>query len=403
VKINELKPQQLEEGFLDNFISRVKDMAGGDGPTGVIRSLMGQAPNLNKLADTIANNARSAVLTRLGNQVNFIKNGSAPTPIGLIYQQALASAGKIANGEDDVKFNPAQVKSTVAGKQGELLKIVLNGDAASDANVKEIYQAIISNEPELKIANDINATIKTVSMIVASALVYISTQEQDKEGTTFDVDTNIANDFKKTGDEIIRMIAVPTSPELRSLKPDNNYKETMLDAIARLLVAFKGYSGESADKLEAMVANTPDIISGNEIHSILAGHNNAADTEAVANIANRLMPMFKELTKDFVTSAAAETKVRNNASNTYDALAKPWGTAIFQALDNLKFAETQPAQGNAEIGDEEKQELEKLNASHDAGTKAVTDAFDKNKDLKPEQMKNIYNNAREDYDLKNPL
>lgn len=372
MKIKELKPQQLEEGFLDNFISRVKDMAGGDGPTGIIRSLMGQAPNLNKLADTIANNARSAVLTRLGNQINIIKNGSAPTPIGLIYQQALASAGKIANGEDDVKFNPAQVKSTVSGSQDALLKIVLNGDAASDANVKEIYQAILSGEAELSIANDINATIKTVSMIVASALVYISTQQEDKAGATFDVDSTITNDFKRAGDQIIRMIAVPTSTELRSLKPDNNYKETMLDAIARLLVAFKGYSGESADKLEAMVANTPDVISDAEIHSILAGHNNSVDPAVVNGIAGKLMPLLKELTKDFVTSAAAEAKIRNNASNTYDTLAKPWGTAIFQALDNLKFAETKP--GKTTGGDEEDEAQE---AAFEKAKDIMMDAYQK--------------------------
>lgn len=356
MKINELKAQQLEEGFLDNFISRVKDMAGGDGPTGIIRSLMGQAPNLNKLADTIANNARSAVLTRLGNQINFIKNGSAPTPIGLIYQQTLASAGKIANGEGDIKFDPAQIKSTISNSQNALLKIVLNGDVANDANIKEIYQAILSNEPELKIANNIDATIKTVSMIVASALVYISTQEEDNAGATFDVDPAISNDFKKAGDQIIRMVAVPTSNELRSLKPDNNYKETMLDAIARLLVAFKGYSGESADKLAAMVANPPDIINDTEIHSILAGHNNSVDPAIVDGIAGKLMPLFKELTKDFVTSAAAEAKVKNNASNTYDALARPWGTAIFQALDNLKFGEATPGKTTGGTEEDEAQE-----------------------------------------------
>ena len=67
MKINDLKRPTLEEGFIDNFIAKVQNMAGEDGPTGVLRALRGQNAALNKFADVIANATTPKVTERLGN------------------------------------------------------------------------------------------------------------------------------------------------------------------------------------------------------------------------------------------------------------------------------------------------------------------------------------------------
>jgi hypothetical protein len=147
----------------------------------------------------------------------------------------------------------------------------------------------------------------------------------------------------------------------------------MQDAIARLLIAFKGDTDLPADKLAAMATNPPDLINANTLQSILSGHNTAVNPDAVVEISNKLMPLFKELTKEFAVSAAAEAKVKNNAGNTYEQLVKPWGREIMQALDNLKFA---PTPGKTTGGTEEDEKREEVftraaTVLNDTYTKAV--------------------------------
>jgi hypothetical protein len=411
VKVNELKPHRLEEGFLDNFISKVKDMAGGDGPTGIVRTLMGQAPNLNKLADTIANNTRSRVLTRLGNQINAIKNGSAPTPIGTIFQQALAVAGEVANGEGDVKFNPAQVKATIANKSNELLKIVLNGDAASDDNIKQIYQAIQSGSADLTFANDINDTLKTVGMIVASALVYISTQAQDNPAGAFKIDPAIAGKFKTEGETIINSLVNPTSPMLRALKPTADYKDNLENLIADVVNYAREYTDKSADEIKNAAVN-PDAVSLPEVETALSGHDISVDETTVKTVADALHKQINQLMKDYLTSAAKEVEETGAGNSSFEQLVKPWGVRIFNAMDNLKFGKQQqkqkPKPGAPEPAPttpapEETTEIKNLEASHDAGVDAVRQALEDKPGLKPDDMKRIYDTARADYDAAHPV
>ena len=341
MKIRELQRQKLKEGFLDNLISKVKDMAGGDGPTGIVRSLMGQAPNLNKLADEIANNARSKILTRLGNQINAIKNGSAATPIGLIFQQALAVAGNIANGEEGVKFNPAQIKTTISSKGNELLKIVLNGDAASDDTVTQVYNAIQSGTPEITFANDINVTIKTVGMIVAAALVYISTQAEDNPGAGFKIDPTLLSKFNNSGEQIITTLVNPTSPVLRSLKPTPQYKDNLENLIADLVNLMMEFTDKSVEEIQA-AGVSPKLVSLAQIETALGGHDINVDVAVVKDASRKLGLQITNMTKAFLSSAALEAQATGSAERSWQQLVKPWGQKIMTSLDNLNLAASGP-------------------------------------------------------------
>lgn len=370
MKIRELQRQKLKEGFLDNLISKVKDMAGGDGPTGIVRSLMGQAPNLNKLADEIANNARSKILTRLGNQINAIKNGTAPTPIGLIFQQALAVAGNIANGEEGVKFNPAQIKATISSKGNELLKIVLNGDAASDDTVTQVYNAIQSGTPEITLANDINVTIKTVGMIVAAALVYISTQAEDNPGAGFKIDPTLLSKFNNSGEQIITTLVNPTSPVLRSLKPTPQYKDNLENLIANLVNELMEFTDKSVEEIQA-AGVSPKLVSLAQIETALGGHDINVDVAVVKDAARKLNLQITNLTKAFLSSAALEAQATGSADRSWQQLVKPWGQKIMTSLDNLNLAGGKPGDAPTTTPPEVEDTFKKADEAGDAARSAL--------------------------------
>ena len=370
MKIRELQRQKLKEGFLDNLISKVKDMAGGDGPTGIVRSLMGQAPNLNKLADEIANNARSKILTRLGNQINAIKNGSAATPIGLIFQQALAVAGNIANGEEGVKFNPAQIKTTISSKGNELLKFVLNGDAASDDTVTQVYNAIQSGTPEITFANDINVTIKTVGMIVAAALVYISTQAEDNPGAGFKIDPTLLSKFNNSGEQIITTLVNPTSPVLRSLKPTPQYKDNLENLIADLVNELMEFTDKSVEEIQA-AGVSPKLVSLAQIETALGGHDINVDVAVVKDASRKLGLQITNMTKAFLSSAALEAQATGSAERSWQQLVKPWGQKIMTSLDNLNLAASGPGDKPTTIPPEVEDTFKKADEAGDAARRAL--------------------------------
>jgi hypothetical protein len=115
MKVYDLQ-RQLDEGFLDNLVSKIQSMAGGDGPTGVIRALRGSNAALRKFADAIANAARPRIMQRLGNQFDAINSGQSPLPVKLFYQQAIVAADKIANADRmnvDVTLNVCYFQATL--------------------------------------------------------------------------------------------------------------------------------------------------------------------------------------------------------------------------------------------------------------------------------------------------
>lgn len=109
MKVNDLKHQQLEEGFLDNLITKVQDMAGGDGITGIVRSLRNQGAALNRVADAIKNGFTGTLRKRLGNNFDKVASGQVDAPANDIIKLAFKSAELVS----DKDGNPVSVGQLV--------------------------------------------------------------------------------------------------------------------------------------------------------------------------------------------------------------------------------------------------------------------------------------------------
>jgi len=400
VKIREIQKTTLEEGFLDNLIAKASNIAGGDGITGFVRGLLGQEAGLNRVTDAIRNQVEGAMRRRLGNDINNIQDGSKPTPIAEVLKQALAVGVKLAN-DDGQQIDQAQINGIIRTRQQQLMTLIKSGDIRSDAVViQNIYNALSSGtDPQIK--NTFSESVRTVCMFVAGAILLAGFEDADKTNAEFTLDRADKEKFDQVGEKINTTLFSPTSPTLRALNPDEDFKDNIENLIARMSNQVKEYSSMPAVKLGTYVSNPPKIVTAGQLQGAFAGHNGNADPEQINALAEQMSNEFSALLTAYLEAAIKEAQVKDNAAQSFEQIWKPWAVNAFNALDNLKFKQQQPAQqqqtNNASV------ELKHLEDSHAAGEKAVRDALEKNKDLKPEQIKNIYDYAREDWDRSHPV
>jgi hypothetical protein len=306
MKVNDLR-HQLDEGFLDNLISKVKSMAGGDGPTGVIRALQGNNAALNKFADAIVNTARPRINQRLGNARNAIESGTGRMPIQTIYNQTMAVTPGIAE-RDGIRVEPAGVKQVIKNNRSELLRMVLNGDAAEDDVVRNTYNAVMSGSPEADLGNNIDGVTKTVALIIASAVIFIQTSQEDAEATGDKVDANLVDEFNKTGNKITVALATADSPVVRELKANEVYKdkvEALIVNIARTIR--ERYLNVDASTMSGLVTSPPSLVSLNAVKNAISSHASGIDPDKANTFAQRLQSAIQQLFTQWLTIADNES------------------------------------------------------------------------------------------------
>jgi hypothetical protein len=333
MKIRELQSTPLTEGFLDNLIAKVQNMAGGDGVTGVVRAMQGQNAALNRFADAIANAVRPKITERLGNQINAIKNGTADTPIGLIYKQSVAVGAGLA-AKDNIEVSGTEIQSTIQNNRDAVLRMVLNGDASADDVVKQVVQAVATNAPTVKLSNDIEATIKTISLIVAGTIILLKTDKEDTDAET-SLDPNLRKTFEDQGQQLLAELFEPTSQDLKALQPNQAFKDHMEALVVTIAKTVQDkYLPLATDKLTQLAQNTPPLLPAVQMKSFIGSHNPNLDATVIDTIVSKVNGLVQTMFKNWLALAAKESATGRRASHSFDLL-HDWAKDALVLVDNM--------------------------------------------------------------------
>lgn len=391
MKVNDLQ-RQLDEGFLDNLVSKVTSMAGGDGPTGIIRALRGSNAALRKFADAITNTTRPRVTQRLGNQLDQINSGSVPLPVKMMYQQTLAAADKVA-AADQMQVDIAQVGPTIKSNRADIERLVLSSNVGANNEIKLLFDAILGGTGSASIGMEVEPALNAISMIVAATIIFIQTQQEDSE--TVEVDPNALEAFKTASTALNRVLFMQNSPDLQTLSPDDQLKDNLEELVTiNMLTGSTGvqkrYLNLSTEQMQAVLASVPQLVNPAALSRLLSSHSATVDPAAVSAVVAKVEPLIQAQFKAWLEIAVADQPPRAKSFDIY----KQWAKTVYDSLDRMDFTAKPAAAAQAENNPE----FKALEDSHTAGEEAVRQALEANPGLSGPEMKRIYDTAREAYD-----
>lgn len=398
MKVNDLQ-RQLDEGFLDNLVSKVQSMAGGDGPTGIIRALRGSNAALRKFADAITNSTRPRVMQRMGNQLEQINDGTAPLPVKMIYQQALAAAEKIA-AADQMQVEIASVAPTIKSNRVDIERLVLTSDVGDNNEIKLLFDAILGGTGSAAIGMEVEPAIAAISMIVAATVIFIQTQTEDSG--TVEVDENALEAFKAAGVQIDRVLFDQDSPDLKALNPNQNLIKNLEQLLLINMSAGpnsiqKKYLNITTEQMQAVVASPPQLVNPQALTRLLSSHTSDIDPAALKAVVAKAETSIQALFTTWLQIAVTQQPPRASAFEIY----KEWLVKSMDAVRNMNFAQPEAAPAvtpDVAAQAENNSEFKALEDSHNAGEEAVRQALASNPALPGSDMKRIYDAAREAFD-----
>lgn len=342
MKVNDLQ-RQLDEGFLDNLVSKVQSMAGGDGPTGIIRALRGSNAALRKFADAITNTTRPRVMQRVGNQLEQINAGTAPLPVKMIYQQALAAAEKIA-AADQMQVEIARVAPTIKSNRVDIERLVMSSDVGGNNEINLLFDAILGGTGSAAIGMEVEPAIAAISMIVAATVIFIQTQAEDSG--TVEVDENALEAFKAAGVALDRVLFDQDSPELKTLNPNQNLVKGLTELLLVQMSAGpnsiqKKYLNITTEQMQAVVARPPQLVNPQALTRLLSSHAPDIDPAALTAVVAKAEPLIQALFITWLQIAVTQQPPRASAFEIY----KEWLVKALDAVKGMNFA--QPAEPDA--------------------------------------------------------
>lgn len=394
MKIKELQKVSLEEGFIDNLIAKVKNMAGEDGPTGVVRALMGNNAALNKFADTIANTATPKITQRLGNQLNAIKNASTPVPLSMIYKQVMQVGIQLA-AKDNNEVTATEIQGTIRANKDAVLKMLLNGSVADDNRVRDIFQAILTNSATID--GDFDVTIKTVSLIVAGTIIFIQTEKEDSDSET-SLDAGLKTKFEQEGEQFNKEVLDPTTGIFKTLNPNEKFKDNMETVIVQLVKTIQDkYLPMPTDKLTSLTTAVPPLFSPVQLKTLIASHDNALDATAIATAQDKITALLQAQFTTWLALAAKESTNGRKADHSFD-LYREWAKSALGLIDNMNISGTQSSAPGTKPSDPAVEDA--FEKAHDAGEAArrrvVPNTGESNEDF-INRANAEYEQARVDY------
>lgn len=392
MKVNDLQ-RQLDEGFLDNLVSKIQSMAGGDGPTGIIRALRGSNAALRKVADAIANATRPRVMQRVGNQLDQINNGTAPLPVKMIYQQTLAGADKIA-AADQMNVDVAQVGPTIKSNRVDIERLVMSSNVGANNEIKLLFDAILGGTGTASIGMEVEPALNAIAMIVAATVIFIQTQQEDSGST--EVDPNALEAFKSASVALNKILFVQNSPDLQTLEPNDELKDNLEELVTiNMLTGQTGiqkrYLNLDTEQLQAVLASVPQLVNPAALSRLLSSHSATVDPAAVSAVVAKVEPLIQAQFKAWLEIAVADQPPRAKSFDIY----KQWAKTVYDSVDRMDFTAKPAAAAAAQA--ENNPEFKVLDDSHTAGEEAVRQALATNPGLPGPEIKRIYDTAREAY------
>jgi hypothetical protein len=366
VKINELKYQPLEEGFIDDLIDKVKNMAGGDGLTGLIRSLSGQGAALNKLADQIARELESPLLRELGNNIRAIKNGTQPVPMGRIIQLGLRSGATVAQHDGDI-VSPAEILNFLKANKENVVRV------AGGGMTPQVIDAIIRLS-DTKTADPVpnlnfDKSIHEVALVIAAAIILVQAAkaEAGPEAAT-ERDTAQLEKFKQLGEKVQEALFDPTSALLKALQPNEDFKDNLHWLVITMTQKVQNEIAKlPAPRLEAMLTNPPPLLTPMQFKTALSGHTETADPTVVAKVIETVTPVMQEQFKTWLQLAIDEAKAGNGIEESVKDFGD-WARESMAMIDLLHFNKTTPKKPDREKVESTIEDL--FDKAHEAGDNA---------------------------------
>ena len=342
MKVNEIKKIQLEEGFLDNLIASAQAASGGDGITGFIRSLQGQGAAMKKLADSIKNGFSGELRKALGNTYMSVQQGKSPVPFSAIIKLALTAAQNVSKADNTpisadqiieyMQKNKQSVVQIAGGGINQLLDVIVqvgqNGEAPEQL-------------PNLKF----DQAIDSISLCIASAMVL--SEGQDLNNTPFNIDPETKQSFETYSTQVTELLLDPTS----GLSPDQNYKDNIENLVmVSITKAIKDkYANLPSAKLEALVQNTPQLVSPGNLKIFLVSHNPSTDTTVVDAKVKQVFEAIQGMFKAFLGLAVAEV-AKTGRPKASVQLVVDWALAFDKQSKSLKVGGGSPA--STDVGGE---------------------------------------------------
>lgn len=332
MKVTDLKPQQLEEGFLDNLITKVQDMAGGDGLTGVVRSLRGQGAAMNRVADAIKNGFTGTLRKRLGNNFNAVATGQAEAPANDIIKLAFKAAEAISD-KDNNPVNAAQLVDFFKKNKRVITTTV-------GAGVSSVVDAIVdvANRQQVEAPMPYEQFIDGVAKAMASAIILIQTATE--AGDAGEMNPDDIDQFEQQGDAILSTLLDATN----GLKPNQDYKDNIENLFfVQMVKAVKDkYVSLPNDQLVKLATTPPPLVNIVQLKNYLTAHNPSLDQTVVSNVTRQVHERIQAQFKHWLALAAQETSTGAKPEQSLQ-LYSTWLQKADNMLSSMKIGTEQPA------------------------------------------------------------
>jgi hypothetical protein len=342
VKVNEIKKVKLEEGFLDNLIASAQAASGGDGITGFIRSLQGQGAAMKKLADSIKNGFGGELRKALGNTYMSVQQGKSPVPFSAIIKLALTAAQNVSKADN----TPISADQIIEYMQKNKQSVVQIAGGGMNQLLDVIVQVAQSGEAPEQLPNlKFDQAIDSISLCIASAMVL--SEGQDLSNTPFKMDDAVKQSFEQFSSQVTELLLDPTS----GLSPDQNYKDNIENLVfVSIAKAIKDkYANLPSAKLEALVQNTPQLVTPGNLKIFLVSHNPSIDPAVVSAMVQKVSEAIQGMFKAFITLAFAEV-AKTGRPKASVQLVVDWTIAFDKQSQSLKVGGGAPA--STEVGGE---------------------------------------------------
>lgn len=342
MKVNEIKKVKLEEGFLDNLIASAQAASGGDGITGFIRSLQGQGAAMKKLADSIKNGFGGELRKALGNTYMSVQQGKSPVPFSAIIKLALTAAQKVSQADN----TPISADQIIEYMQKNKQSVVQIAGGGMNQLLDVIVQVAQSGEAPEQLPNlKFDQAIDSISLCIASAMVL--SEGQDLSNTPFKMDDAVKQSFEQFSSQVTELLLDPTS----GLSPDQNYKDNIENLVfVSIAKAIKDkYANLPSAKLEALVQNTPQLVTPGNLKIFLVSHNPSIDPAVVSAMVQKVSEAIQGMFKAFITLAFAEV-AKTGRPKASVQLVIDWTIAFDKQSQSLKVGGGAPA--STEVGGE---------------------------------------------------
>jgi len=356
VKIADLKHTPLEEGFFDNLVGRITNVAGGDGFTGLIRALMGEGAALKKLADAIEVAMDGKIRSHFGSGFADVKSGKTALPLTEIIKLGLNTAEEISKKETSGETSDGSkytVKTEVEPvNQAQIIEFIKNNKAAvikvAGTNVNEIIVAMLAVAsgtaataiPSLKYGT----AIENISITLAAATILAT--GVDIEVGAFNIGDPAIRPLKAAFDEASQKVIDILLDPSNGLKQNKDFVENIENLI---FVNYlnerikKKYALMTSAQLAGLAGSTPDIITDGEYRRFLSQHNPSIVKAELDKVITDIKVEVQKQFKAWLEIAAQESASGHKPTQSME-LFKAWGRIVQQQLNNAKYAEP-PAAG----------------------------------------------------------